>query len=100
MEREEALTLLKENIKNKNLIKHSLAVEAAMKSLARYFKEDEEKWGLAGLLHDIDYEKVGGRLEEHSRAGSEMLRNLGFNEEICSAVLTHNEAHGIEPRSL
>ncbi|MCD6233278.1 HDIG domain-containing protein [bacterium] len=100
MKREEALKLLKENIKNQNLVKHCLAVEAAMRALARHFKEDEERWGICGLLHDIDYEKTKSNPELHSKIGSEMLRDLGFDDEICEAVLTHNEAHGIEPKTL
>jgi len=58
MTHQEALELLKEKIKNQNLIKHCLAVEACMRALARRFGEDEEKWALAGLLHDIDYEET------------------------------------------
>ncbi len=100
MQRERALKLLKENLKNKNLIKHCLAAEAAMGDLAEYFNEDQDKWGICGLLHDIDYEKVKGNLESHSKVGAEMLRDLGFDEETCDAVLTHNEAHGIEPKTL
>ena len=98
MEREKVLNLLKENLKNQNLIKHCLAVEAAMRKLAKHFDEDEEKWGTCGLLHDIDYEKTKGDPKLHSRVGSEMLKGLGFDEEICQAVLTHNEVHGIEPQ--
>ena len=102
MKREKALNLLKENLKNENLIKHSLAVEAVMRELAKHFNEgeDEEKWGTCGLLHDIDYEKTKGDPKLHSKVGSEMLKDLGFDEEICQAVLTHNEAHNIEPQSL
>jgi uncharacterized protein len=100
MEREKALEILKENIKNKNLIKHSLAVEALMKALARHFGEDEKKWALAGLLHDIDYEKVENDLSQHSLVGAEMLSNLGIENDICQAVKTHNEAHGIKPETL
>jgi len=70
MEREKTLALLKQNLKNNNLIKHSLAVEASMKELAKYFKEDEEKWQTCGLLHDIDYEKIKGNIELHSKIGS------------------------------
>ncbi len=99
MKREEALNLLKENIKNKNLIKHCLAVEAAMRDFAEYFDEDKNKWGIAGLLHDIDYEKVEGDPKLHSRVGAEMLKKLGFDEEICNAVLSHNEIHNIEPET-
>lgn len=99
MQREEALKLLKENLKNQNLIKHSLAVEAAMKDLAEFFGEDMGRWGVCGLLHDIDYEKVKDNLILHSKLGAEMLKNLGLDEEICQAVLSHNEAHGILPQS-
>jgi putative nucleotidyltransferase with HDIG domain len=99
MEREKILNLLKENLKNQNLIKHSLAVEAGMRALARYFGEDEEKWAIAGLLHDIDYEKTKGDSNLHSKVGSQILKEMGFDQEICDAVLTHNEAHGILPLS-
>jgi len=100
MKKEEALNLLKENVKNQNLIKHCLAVEASMRELAKYFKKDEEKWGICGLLHDIDYEKTKDDPNQHSKMGSEMLKNLGFDQEVCDAVLTHNEAHGIIPKTL
>jgi len=100
MEREAALNLLRENLKNKNLVKHSLAVEAAMRDLAEHFNKDIEEWGICGLLHDIDYEKTKGEPNSHSKEGAEMLKGLGFDEEICEAVLTHNEAHGIAPKTL
>ena len=100
MKREEALILLKQNLKNENLIKHCLSVESLMKDLARHFGEDEERWGIAGLLHDIDYEKVKDDLSQHSLVGAKMLSDLNIDEEICQAVKTHNEAHGIEPDSL
>ena len=100
MEKEKVLKLLKENIKNRNLQKHCLAVGAAMKELACYFGEDAKKWEICGLLHDIDYEKTKDKPELHSKIGSEMLRKLGFDEEICQAVLTHNEIHGILPKTL
>jgi len=103
--REKALNLLKENLKNKNIIKHCLAVEAAMRDLAEYFEKDKDRWGICGLLHDIDYEKVGWPRDpssrfKHSKMGAEMLRDAGLDEEICEAVLTHNEVHGIEPKTL
>lgn len=100
MNREEAFHLLKENLKNQNLIKHSLAVEASMKTLAEHFGEDIEKWAVCGLLHDIDYELVRNEMNLHSKRGAEMLKGLGFSEEIYNAVLTHNEAHGVEPETL
>lgn len=100
MTRETALKLLKENLSNQNLIKHSLAAEAIMRALARNFGEDEEKWGIAGLLHDIDYEKVKDDLSQHSLIGAKMLEDLGLDKEICQAVKTHNEAHGIPQETL
>jgi len=99
MKREEALKLLNEKLKNQNLIKHSLAVEACMKGLARNFKENEEKWAIAGLLHDIDYEETKNDSDLHSIKGAEFLENLGLEKEIFEAVKTHNEAHGIIPES-
>ena len=100
MNKEEALVLLKQNLKSPNLIKHSLSVQAGMEALAKYFGENKEKWGICGLLHDIDYEKVNGDINLHSKVGSEMLRKLGVDNEICDAILTHNEAHGILPKTL
>ena len=99
MEREQALNLLKENVKNENLIKHCLATEVAMKDLAEYFGQDKDKWALCGLLHDIDYDKVKWpeNPELHSKVGAKMLKDLGIDDEICDAVLTHNEIHGIKP---
>jgi len=101
MTREQGLEILKQNIQNQNLIKHCLSVEAVMRAFARHFGEDEEKWGLCGLLHDIDYEKVKWPENPHlhSKVGAKMLKDLGIDEEICDAVLTHNEIHGIEPKT-
>ena len=99
MIREEAFKLVQEKIKNQNLIKHSLAVEACMKGLARNFKEDEEKWGVSGLLHDIDYEETKDDPNLHSVKGAEFLEKTGIDKEICQAVKTHNEAHGIIPET-
>jgi len=92
--------LLKQNLSNANLIKHCLAVEAIMRQLASKFGKDEGRWGLAGLLHDIDYEKTKNNPERHSLAGAEMLKEAGFDDETVEAVRAHNEAHRIEPRSL
>lgn len=100
MNRKQALIFLKQNLSNKNLIKHCFAVEAIMRSLATFFKEDEEKWGLAGLLHDIDYEQVKDNIIQHSLIGSEMLKNRGIDKDICQAVKVHNETHGIAPKTI
>ncbi len=99
MTRDKALELLKENLSNQNLIKHCFAVEAIMRALAHHFNEDEEKWGLTGLLHDIDYEKVKDNLSQHSLVGAKMLEDLGLEKDICQAVKVHNEAHGISPET-
>lgn len=100
MNREQALNFLKENLFNQNLIKHCFAVEATMQELAIFFKQDEEKWALAGLLHDIDYEKIKDDPCQHSLVGAQILENRGVAKEICQAVRVHNEAHGIAPNSL
>lgn len=100
MNREEALKILEENLSNQNLIKHSLAVEAIMRALARHFNQDSERWALAGLLHDIDYEKVKNDLSQHSLVGAKILEEIGLDRDICQAVKVHNEAHGIVPETL
>lgn len=97
MDRDRALELVKENVANRNLINHMLATEFIMRALAARFGEDEDRWGLAGLLHDIDYDSTYTDLDRHSAVGSGMLRQWGLDEEICHAVLTHNHAHA-EPR--
>jgi len=102
MNREESFNLLKEKVKNQNIIKHCLATETAMKHLAEHFGQDKEKWGICGLLHDVDYDEVKWPENPmlHSKVGSEMLRELKFDEEICDAILTHYEVHGIKPKTL
>jgi len=77
LNREEAYQLLTEYTKNPNLIKHALSVEAAMRACAKKFNEDEEKWGLVGLLHDFDYE-VHPTLDKHPIEGSKILREKGY----------------------
>lgn len=96
MEREQALEELKGRLKNENLIKHSLAVEAIMKELAFYFKEDIDKWGIAGLLHDIDYDKTADDPSKHSLVGAEILESLDVESSVVYAVRAHNDYHGIE----
>ncbi len=86
--RDEAMALLREYTKNENLIKHGLAVEAAMRYYARLGGEDEEFWGVVGLIHDFDYEKYP-TLEEHPFKGAEILRELGYDEVLIKAVLSH-----------
>ncbi|MGQ9617363.1 MAG: HDIG domain-containing metalloprotein [Candidatus Aminicenantia bacterium] len=89
MEREKALEILKAHLSNKNLIKHSLALEACMRGLARHFHEDEERWGLAGLIHDLDYEKTQNEPEKHTLIACEILREHGVDEEILKTIRCH-----------
>ncbi|MGD9143889.1 MAG: HDIG domain-containing protein [Dehalococcoidia bacterium] len=100
MDRAEALESIRENVENENLIKHMLATEAIMIDLARRFGEDEAEWGLAGLLHDIDVELTEGDMTTHSKLGADIARDLGASESIASAILVHNETHGIHPRTM
>ncbi|MCL5024895.1 MAG: HDIG domain-containing protein [Chloroflexi bacterium] len=94
MDRDEALQLVKDNAANANLVKHMLATEAMMRALARHFGEDEEKWGLAGLLHDVDYETTKDDFSKHGLVASQMLLERGVGEDIARAVKVHNETLG------
>ena len=95
MDREEALDSIRDNVENKNLIKHMLATEAIMRALAKRFGEDEAEWGFTGLLHDIDVELTDGDMSSHSRLGADLVRELGASEAIAHAILAHNERHGV-----
>ena len=82
------------------MIKHCLASEAVLKALAKELEEDEEKWSLAGLLHDIDVEITNADLSIHTREAANILRNEGIDEELIEAVRLHNEeAHPGEKRN-
>ena len=92
--REEAWTLLNEHTKKPNLLKHALAVEAAMRAYARKYGEDEELWAVTGLIHDFDYEQHP-TAEEHPMVGVAILRERGWPEEIIQAVEGHARHLGI-----
>lgn len=94
MTRDEALALVREHVKNENLVRHMLAVEAAMRHYAKLYGEDEEIWGLAGLLHDFDWE-IHPTLEQHPQAGAPILRQRGVPEEAVRAVLSHADHTGV-----
>jgi len=98
MKREEALAIIHEFIKNDNLIRHMLAVEAAMRFYARKYGEDEELWGVVGLLHDFDWE-IHPDLERHPQAGAAILRQRGVPEEIIRAVLSRADHTGVPRES-
>jgi len=98
MNREEAFNLIKQNVKQENLIKHMLAVEAIMKGCAEFLKEDVEKWTLLGLIHDIDFDKAPDP-KKHCTVAPEILQGK-VNEEIIRAIKSHNfENIGVEPES-
>lgn len=99
MDRQQAWDLLCEYTQNENLRKHALAVEAAMRAYARRFGEDEELWGIVGLIHDFDYEKYP-TAQDHPFKGTEILREKGWPEEIVKAVLSHARYTGITRDSL
>ncbi len=98
MDREKLFKELKKRVKNRNLIKHMLATEAVMRALAERLGEDVEKWGITGLLHDIDYEETKDRPEKHSLVGAEIIENMGLPEDIVYAVKVHNPIHNL-PRN-
>ncbi len=88
MTRNEALSLVREFVKNEGLIRHMLAVEAAMRFYAEKFGEDVERWGLIGLLHDFDWE-IHPTLEQHPQEGAPILRARGVPEDIIQDILSH-----------
>jgi len=94
MNRNEALGIVHEYVKNENLVRHMLAVEAAMRFYAAKFGEDGDTWGITGILHDFDWE-VHPTLEQHPSAGASILRDKGVPEEIVRAVLSHADHTGI-----
>ncbi|HSW36026.1 MAG TPA: HDIG domain-containing protein [Candidatus Limnocylindrales bacterium] len=100
MNRDDAYALVHGQVKNKNLIKHMLAVEVVMARLAEHFGEDEYLWGLTGLLHDVDYDQTADKPERHGLLGAEMLQERGCPEQLVQAVKAHNEALMVERRSL
>jgi putative nucleotidyltransferase with HDIG domain len=101
MQREDAWALVNEYTSQPHLIRHMLAVEAAMRAYAERFGEDVELWGLAGLLHDFDYEQNPDvSIEGHPIVGSRILKELGYPDEVVSAMLSHAaEITGVEPES-
>ncbi len=100
IDRGAALALLREHVKNENMIKHCLASEAVLRALARKLGEDENRWGIAGLLHDIDVEITDADLDVHTREAARLLEGLGADTEMIDAIRLHNEqAHPGESRS-
>jgi len=96
MNRDEALNVVREFVKNEGLVRHMLSVEAAMRFYAEKYGEDVETWGLIGLLHDFDWE-IHPTLEQHPQAGSAILRERGVSEEVIQDILSHAD-HTNVPR--
>ena len=88
MDRAKAWEILTTYVKSESLLKHCLAVEAAMRGYARKFGEDEEKWAITGLLHDFDYE-IHPTADQHPAAGAPILRAAGVPEDVIYAIQTH-----------
>jgi putative nucleotidyltransferase with HDIG domain len=99
LNREAAWQLLTEYTKSDSLLKHAMAVEAAVRGYARTFGEDEDAWGVVGLLHDFDYERWP-TAEDHPFRGVEVLREQGYPEWAIRAILSHAEYTGVPRESL
>ncbi len=94
MNREEGYQIVQEYVKNENLIRHMLSVEACMRFYAEIFEEDVEMWSLTGLLHDFDWE-IHPTLEQHPQAGAPILRERNVPEEVIRAIQSHADHTGI-----
>lgn len=100
MIREHALALMYEHIQTVNIRKHLLATEALMRALARKFSEDENRWGLAGLLHDLDWDQTKKDPTKHGLISYELLKNENIDPEMLNAIKIHNYVLGIPPQTL
>src|SRR3954470_7574451 len=98
MNRDAAWQLLTEYTTGDSLLKHAMAVEAAVRGYARRFGEDEEAWGIVGLLHDFDYERWPS-LDDHPFRGCEILRDKGYPERVTRATLSHADYSGVPRES-
>ena len=98
MNRDDAWQLLNEYTKSESLLKHAMAVEAAVRGYARLFGENEEDWGLVGLLHDFDYERWPS-LDDHPFRGCEILQEKGYPEWVTRAILSHADYSGVPRES-
>jgi uncharacterized protein len=95
MNREQALALVRERVKNENLVNHMLAAEAIMGALAKRLGGDEERWRLVGLLHDLDVEETVETMEVHGTTTAQWLREAGLDDdEVLHAIMAHNADNG------
>src|SRR3954453_19530233 len=99
LDRSQAWDLLCEYTQSESLRKHMLAVEACMRAYARKFGQDEDKWGITGMLHDFDYEKYPTPAE-HPFVGNKILEERGYPEDLRRAILSHADYSGVKRESL
>lgn len=99
MQREQALSIVRNYVKNENLVNHMLSVEAAMRFYAKKYDQDIDEWGNVGLLHDFDWE-IHPTLDQHPQAGSVILRELAVPEKWIRAILSHADHTGVSRDSL
>ncbi|PKO18610.1 MAG: HAD family hydrolase [Chloroflexi bacterium HGW-Chloroflexi-10] len=99
MQRDQALAIVREFVKNENLVHHMLAVEAVMRYYAQKFDENIDAWGCVGLLHDFDWE-IHPTLDKHPQAGASILRDRGVPEDWIRAILSHADHTGVTRDSL
>ena len=99
MTRDQAYAIVQEHVKNENLIRHMMSVEAAMRFYAEKYGEDVEMWGMSGLLHDFDWE-IHPTLEQHPQDGIPILRERGVPEEIVRAIQSHADHTGVPRQTL
>ncbi|MCP4217074.1 MAG: HDIG domain-containing protein [bacterium] len=98
MNREEALELVKKHLANNNLVNHSLAVEACMREFAEKFGEDADKWAMAGLLHDLDYDYTVDTPDLHTLQTMDLLASYNLDEDILHAIKAHNSKAGLDSK--
>ena len=99
--RDDAWKLLKEHINTDYLLNHSIATEAIMKEMAKKLGHDQDKWAIAGLLHDLDFEKTGEDPKKHTLVTEDILKGIGMDSETIHAIKAHNaEGIGIERKSV
>ncbi|HLD26858.1 MAG TPA: HD domain-containing protein [Patescibacteria group bacterium] len=101
--RQKALSILRAHVKNQNLFRHCLSVEAVMRTLALHFNANQEKWALAGLLHDADWEETKDDPSQHTRKTIQWAKDAGFDDkELFTTILSHNHAHNgeAEPKNI
>ncbi|HEY3278083.1 MAG TPA: HDIG domain-containing protein [Syntrophorhabdaceae bacterium] len=91
LSQDDIVSLLHQYVKNERMVNHCYAAAAVMRALARRLGRDEEKWAMAGLLHDLDIELVGGDLSVHGLQAGRILNELGVDPEVVGAIVAHNE---------